>query len=106
MFFLQDYSKYFPSLSEYQFLMASSNVRSPFYKQQSPVARYDDVPRGIAVYIFVESILPRLSPRSLISLENIPRINLVLHVVEYSIIAVGKDCAALRLEFFDVIDHD
>ena len=43
---------------------------------------------------------------SLISLENIPCIYLVLHVVEYSIITVGKDCAALRLEFFDVIDHD
>ncbi len=42
----------------------------------------------------------------LIPLENIPRVNLVFHVVKHSVITVGKDCAALRLEFFDVVDHD
>ena len=42
----------------------------------------------------------------LVPLENIPRVNLVFHVVKHVIITVGEDCAALRLEFFKVVDNN
>ena len=52
----------------------------------------------------VSTALPE-SSELLIPLKNIPRINLLLHIVQGRVISIGYDSLALLLENFEVIDY-